>query len=182
MEIGREHIKKLTLPNDFYTGDWGFRVQQDWNRFIFGWTKYWNEVLRPNDSLDPNLVKALIASESSFVNQSVRRINGGKDRVRGLMQMTDSSVKVLRDGRGEIKDHYINIDLDDLMEPEISICGGIRWLFHKRKLAESKEGAEVSWDRVVEYYKGLAKRPKSERDRVMESFRQRYRDTLKSKE
>ncbi len=33
---------------------------------IAGWTKYWNDVLSPTELLDPNLVKALIASESSF--------------------------------------------------------------------------------------------------------------------
>jgi hypothetical protein len=34
--------------------------------FIAGWTQYWNKVLKPDTPLDPNLVKALIASESGF--------------------------------------------------------------------------------------------------------------------
>lgn len=33
---------------------------------IAGWTTYWNDVLAPDERLDPNLVKALIATESGF--------------------------------------------------------------------------------------------------------------------
>jgi hypothetical protein len=32
--------------------------------------KYWNEVLKPETPLDPNLVKALIATESAFEKNS----------------------------------------------------------------------------------------------------------------
>lgn len=179
LEIGHRHISDLLLPDSFYRGFWNFESHDEWNKFIFGWTLYWNEVLKPATHLDPNLVKALIASESSFKNQPVRRILRGKDRVRGLMQITDSTAKSLKNERGEIKENYINIDLQDLMEPEVSICAGIRWLFQKRKLAESKEGSTVSWDRVIEYYKGITNLPKSDRDRVMENFRQKYLETVK---
>ncbi|MBP5296620.1 MAG: lytic transglycosylase domain-containing protein [Bacteriovoracaceae bacterium] len=42
---------------------------QDSDRYdyeIAFWTKYWNQVFKTNPPLEPNLVKALIASESSF--------------------------------------------------------------------------------------------------------------------
>jgi hypothetical protein len=45
----------------------------DFDKEILGWTKYWNEVLLTfykeddmSEPLDPNIVKALIASESGF--------------------------------------------------------------------------------------------------------------------
>ena len=33
---------------------------------IRGWVRYWNEIFQPKNPLDPNLVKALMATESSF--------------------------------------------------------------------------------------------------------------------
>lgn len=36
-----------------------------YDMLIRGWTRYWNDVLQPRDLLDPDLVKALIGTESS---------------------------------------------------------------------------------------------------------------------
>ena len=45
----------------------GFKKNgNSYDDLIAGWTQYWNEVLQPITPLDPNTVKALIASESSF--------------------------------------------------------------------------------------------------------------------
>ena len=40
--------------------------ENDYDQLITGWVKYWNEVLKTKIPLDPNFVKALMASESSF--------------------------------------------------------------------------------------------------------------------
>ena len=43
-----------------------FKNGSKYDDFIAGWVQYWNEVLKPEPSLDPNIVKALIASEPRF--------------------------------------------------------------------------------------------------------------------
>lgn len=47
----------------------GLKFEEKGNQYddqIAGWTKYWNDVLSPDQPLDPNVVKALIATESGF--------------------------------------------------------------------------------------------------------------------
>ena len=59
------HFGSLTdLPTDHVLSK--FSREAMFDAFIAGWTKYWNEVLRPGEPLDVNFVKALIATESSF--------------------------------------------------------------------------------------------------------------------
>ncbi len=38
----------------------------EFDDLIAGWTQYWNEMFKPDEPLDPNLIKALIKSESTF--------------------------------------------------------------------------------------------------------------------
>jgi len=82
----------------------GYENGNKYDLLIRGWVKYWNEVFKLSDSLDPDLVKALIATESSFV--MTKRPPRGT--VRGLMQITKQTVKILKNEKGELKDHYVN--------------------------------------------------------------------------
>ncbi|MBI3018341.1 MAG: hypothetical protein HYY61_00380 [Deltaproteobacteria bacterium] len=63
-KIAEEYFGKLkgSPRND----DLNYPQGNKFDHLIRGWTKYWNEVLKPSESLDPDLVKALIATESSF--------------------------------------------------------------------------------------------------------------------
>lgn len=108
------------------------------DHFIVGWTQYWNDVLKPEDPLDPDLVKALIASESSF-NPNAWNHKKGPGRARGLMQVTDQSLRYLTDEYDELKDHYLNLSEDDALDPNMDICAGVRWLFRKKELMENKK-------------------------------------------
>jgi len=58
--ISNNHFSGL---EEMLTGDnLGYKyLGNRYDSLIDGWTKYWNEVLDPNEKLDPNLVKALIA-------------------------------------------------------------------------------------------------------------------------
>ena len=42
-----------------------------YDELIAGWVQYWNDVLGPSEPLEPNLIKALIASESGFNPKSL---------------------------------------------------------------------------------------------------------------
>lgn len=72
-EIANKHFTDLVgapTPDDL-----GFKHGNDFDSLIRGWTKYWNEVLNPKELLDPNIVKALIATESGFRPDSEGRKN-----------------------------------------------------------------------------------------------------------
>lgn len=150
-----------------------------YDSLIRGWTKYWNEVLKSKPSLDPNLVKALIASESGFDSKSDNK-KKGKGRARGLMQVTDETLEILAKEKGELKDHLINVDQEDIYDPNFNICAGIRWLFHKRNLVSAKLGRKATWEEAVAGYKhyleGYLKNPNY---RGMKKFRKYYQRLVK---
>ena len=101
---------------------------------IRGWTKYWNEVFKPDILLDPDIVKALIASESAFKLNPKEMPAGKAGMTHGLFQLTDQAIKALANPKGELTDYLVMIDKKDILDPSIIICAGIRWLFQKRKL------------------------------------------------
>ena len=150
-EIANLHFRGLKdqpcpLPLKFKNGS-------QFDDFVAGWVQYWNEVLKPNQPLDPNLVKALIASESGF-KATMLNNKSYSDSARGLMQITNETRKILGDEDGELKDHFITATKTDLNDPGINICAGVRWLFRKRDLASFRLKREATWVEAAEVYKG----------------------------
>lgn len=135
----------------------GFEEGNKYDHFIRGWTKYWNDIFKPSVPLDPNLVKALIGSESSFNTNPKPQNAGAAGKARGLIQLTDQALKVLSMPNNEIKDHYVKISLNDTADPNRSIAAGIRWLFHKKRLASGKLGREATWEEGIAEYKAYSK-------------------------
>ena len=140
--IAEEHFSGLAgLPK---ADDLGFGSRGNaFDAVIRGWTQYWNEVLKPTVALDPDLIKALIASESGFnTNSGIKR---RRKSAKGLMQLTSQTTESLRNEHGELKDHFVNIPKADLGDPNLNIAGGIRWLFIKLETASSKLGRAATW-------------------------------------
>jgi hypothetical protein len=135
-----------------------FENGNKYDHLIRGWTKYWNDVLRPEIPLDPNLVKALIGSESSFNPNPKPQNAGAAGKARGLIQLTDQAVKALSKPNNEIKDHYVKISKEDTADPNMSIAAGVRWLFHKKRLASGKLGREATWEEAIAEYKAYTKK------------------------
>ena len=108
LEIGERQFGALTKKRPCPI-KLGFR--QNGNRYdklIAGWVQYWNDILKPRDPLDSNLVKALVASESGFdPKQLADRKN--PNSARGLIQITNKTRKILGDEKGEIRDHYLTV-------------------------------------------------------------------------
>lgn len=174
LKIASEKFSGLSGPPK--ADDLGFK--RNGNRYddlIRGWTYFWNDILKPDTPLDPNLVKALIASESGF-NPSPKV---GPGKARGLMQITDTSRKILENARGELKDHLIHIDQKDITDPNFNIAAGIRWLFHKKDLATSKLGRPASWEEAVTNYKSLLEKKDKRSIQLMNRFRDYYKNLLK---
>jgi hypothetical protein len=160
----------------------GFPNGDQFDDLIWGWTVYWNEILKPETPLDPNLIKALVASESSF-NPAAKALAGKGNFARGLLQVTDETRLILRDERGELKDHYVNISDKDAYNSNLNICAGVRWLFQKRLLASVRLKRQATWEEAVDEYKAfLSKRLRGQKyNKVpMEKFKQ-YAERLTQK-
>lgn len=133
----------------------------EFDKLIRGWAQYWNTVFEAKDLLDPNLVKALIASESSFKPDTINHKNPPKiGPARGLMQLTDETLKILYGHEIELRDHFIYLSHVEAMSPSANICAGIRWLFQKKEGAKARyakidPNRVVTWDDAVAEYKGV---------------------------
>jgi hypothetical protein len=167
-EIANQHFSNLSsklCPLELEFGEAGTKYDD----LIAGWTKYWNDVLYPEDPLDLNLVKALIATESSF-NPTVLADRKNPKSARGLMQITDGSRVILGNEKGELKNHYILAKLDDLNDPIINICAGIRWLFRKRQIASEILKCQATWEETVYEFKGCRTVTKEQAKKLMDKF------------
>jgi len=154
-EIAKEHFSKVknrpcSLPLKFGASG------NAYDELIAGWVQYWNDVLQPDVPLAPDLFKALVASESGFKSDALANKKNPKS-ARGLTQITDETRKILGDEKGELKDHYITATREEMNDPNINICAGVRWLFHKRYLASSKLGRSATWEEAVAEYKSIRK-------------------------
>lgn len=116
------------------------------------WCDYFNKKFNTNPPLEPNLIKALIASESDFVK------NPKNPKATGITQITNETLNALQDPDGEVNDFIIkNIRKKDLKNPDIAIPMAIRWLSRKKRLAEGKLGRTASAEEIILEYKGLLK-------------------------
>lgn len=137
--------------------------------YIAVWCDYFNQNMNLNTKIDPDMVKALMASESSF-NQLAKNKNA-----RGLTQITKDTLKILQDLKGESKDFvFKDIKQKDLYDPNVSIALGVRWLVQKQKLAASKLKRAPTPDEVVMIYKGILKDKSATAERIMKDYREFY--------
>jgi hypothetical protein len=104
-----------------------FDDESKYDQLIRGWSEYWNDIFKLSDPLDPNLVKALIATESSFKIKPE-----GATNAYGLMQVREDTLGYLSGKKRELKNYLIRISKNELLDPSANICAGIRWLFRKK--------------------------------------------------
>ena len=71
------------------------------------------------------------------------------------MQVTDGTLKLLSEKSSELKDHFVNLDREDMEDPNLAICAGVRWLFRKKEIADARSKTSVndSWRNAVLLYK-----------------------------
>lgn len=128
-----------------------FKDADKFDDLIRGWVGYWNEVFKLQDPLDPNLVKALIATESSFDPQAKN------SDAHGLMQVMESTHHILNNHKGELKNYLIDVPIKNLVDPSANICMGVRWLFRKKQTASARLRREVAWMETIADYKSYLK-------------------------
>ncbi|HVE44765.1 MAG TPA: transglycosylase SLT domain-containing protein [Gammaproteobacteria bacterium] len=160
-----------------------FTHADEFDSQIRGWVLYWNQVFNAKDPLDPNLVKALIASESSFNSETEIRTLNGTGVAHGLMQLTDDTLDAISGRKVDLKDSFVQITPQEAMDPTANICAGVRWLFMKyaiarERITNAKLDREATWDDAVAEYKGILKsiiESKNSNTKEMIIFRNFYR-------
>jgi len=169
------NLKKKPCPLDLRYPDKG----NMYDDLIAGWVQYWNDILEPDELLNPNLVKALIASESGF-EPTLLAEKRNSNSARGLTQITNDTRKLLGGYHGDLKDHLIMVTKEELNDPSVNICAGVRWLFEKRRLASIHLKKGASWVETVWEYKGVKRaKTKEEADGIKDIFNKFYEELQK---
>jgi hypothetical protein len=158
----------------------GYPNENRYDLLIAGWTKFWNETLNPSRPVTPDFIKVLIATETSFRDLPDTPSKAGA--ARGPIQITESTRRILQDENGELKNHLIRITIEETRDPEVNISVGIRWLYHKRKLLETRIKRDATWEEAAAEYKGIfgdiGKNPTT--DRIMNDL-YHYHDRIKER-
>jgi len=156
-----------------HSSDMGFKGRGDkYDDLIAGWTAYWNAVFEKDPPLSPDLVKLLIATESSF---RPKVFNRGQEKkvgiARGLGQITEETWKLLRSPK-EIKDHYLELSFEQLDDPNLNIAALVRWIIRKRETAKKSLRKNPTPRQILLEYKGIRKQnPKHPKvKRIIEDF------------
>jgi hypothetical protein len=154
-----------------------YKNSDTFDQIIAIWCDYFNQKfppVPPDAPLDPDVVKALLASESSFLTDPP-----GNSKATGIAQITAETLRVLQDPDGEAKEHlFKEISKRDLKDPAIAIALATRWLFRKRETARSKLKRWPSTEELILEYKGLLESKTPYKQRALTKFREDY-GTLK---
>lgn len=154
--------KKLVFPN-----------ADKFDDLIAVWVDYFNNKFGLNPKIDPDMIKALMATESGFKPDAKNK------NALGIMQITKSTLKIIQNLKGEVKEFvFKEINQNDLKNPSIAIPMAVRWLVQKQKLAAHKLKRAPTSDEIIMEYKGILKDKSEKAKEIMKDFRNYY-DELK---
>ncbi len=152
-----------------------YKNADKYDEVIAVWTDYFNKKFKAKPPLDPDVVKALIASESGF------RADPSENKTAiGITQITKDTLKIMQDPNGETKDFiFRDIRQKDLKNSNIAIPMGVRWLFRKRETAMNQLKRSPDHEELILEYKGLLKSKTKQKDKALKNFRENYADLKK---
>ena len=155
---------KLSLPNE-----------DEYDEYIAVWVHYFNKKLNLKTEIDPDMIKALIASESTFKPSATNKT------ATGLTQVTTATLKILQDLGGESKEFvFKDIRKKDLTDPNVAIALGIRWIAYKKQYADKILKRPATSDEVIQFYKGILNDDSKRAGIIMKNYR-RFYEHLKKK-
>jgi hypothetical protein len=165
---------KIAYPSDGKIVD--HKNADKYDDLIAFWTDYFNNKFNMKTPLDPDIFKALLASESGF------RIDPEENnKAFGIAQITKQTLRIIQDSKGEAKEFiFSSIRQKDLKNPSIAIPMGLRWLMYKSQRAAAKLDRPPTHEEIILEYKGLLKSKSKYKDRALESYR-KYYGLLKNK-
>lgn len=116
----------------------------EYDQLIQFWLDYWvSEGIEFPKDLDPLIVKAMIAIESTFNPSAATKAKNST--AAGLMQVTDQSLRVLggfpdKKDWIEMRKHLLHVEKVDKLDPVINVALGTRLLGHKwSQIRDSKK-------------------------------------------
>ncbi len=159
--------KNLRLPTP---DSLGHKAGNNYDETIAVWVDYFNKKFSADPPLDPDVVKALIASESGFDSDP----SGNKVAI-GIAQITKETLEVLQDPEGESQNFIFDkIRQKDLRNPDVAIPLAVRWLFRKKETAVKKLKREPTIEELILEYKGLLKSKTGFKTSAISNFRKNY--------
>ncbi len=174
-EIFKNHKRKgILYPTPGKISE--YKTADKYDELIAIWIDYFNNKLKADPLLNPDVFKALLASESGF------RLHTPENKIAfGIAQITKQTWEILQDPKGEATEFIFNdIRQKDLRDPNIAIPMGVRWLMYKSKRATAKLGRQPTHEEIILEYKGLLKSKSKYKEKALEIFR-KYYGQLKSK-
>jgi hypothetical protein len=171
--LDRDEIESIFKDYDrkklIYPGKLKVKGSEKYDELIAVWTDYFNKKLNADPPLDPDMVKALIQSESDFIE------NPKNLKATGIIQITPETFQILQDSRGEVKEFiFKDIRKKDLRDPAINIPMGIRRLYRKKRLADGKLGRAATNEDIILEYKGLLKSKSEYKESALTKYRKAY--------
>lgn len=101
-----------------------------YDEYIQFWLQYWQSKGLIGESVDPLLVKAIIAVESSFREAVITAMPNSS--ATGLMQILKTTMRILAGKLGrEVRKFNIEITQEEAREANVNIAAGTRWLIYK---------------------------------------------------
>jgi hypothetical protein len=162
-------FKNYDRKNIKYPGKLEIKSSEKYDDIIAVWTDYFNKKFKADPPLDPDMVKALIESESDFVESPKN------PKATGIIQITPDTFEHLQDPDGEVKEFiFKDIRKKDLKDPAINIPMGIRWLYRKKRLADGKLGRAANHEDIILEYKGLLKSKSDYKEAALKKYRKSY--------
>ncbi len=153
-----------------------YKRADKYDEVIAVWTDYFNKKFNADPPLDPDVVKALIASESSFNPDPL----GNRKIALGIAQITKKTLKILKDPKGETKEFiFKDVRQKDLKDPNISIPMAIRWLHRKKETATNKLKRAPNHEEIILEYKGLIKSNSDYKKAGLKKYREDYGELKK---
>lgn len=168
-----EIFQKTNLKADGHDLGFGERGTK-FDHIINGVVAYWNEMLKPSEPLHPNIVKTLIATESSFLVDPP--VLNKKHKAIGIMQLLPETIKYLKPTGKQLRDHFVVISEHDAKDPVVNIFAGTRWLFKKRDLL-IRRNKNATWLDVLSEYKGISAQKNPTANKIRENI-QKYFNML----
>lgn len=147
-----------------------YKRADGYDDLIAVWTDYFNKAYDITPPLHPNVLKALLGSESGFDPDPKQN-----KLAFGIAQITKKTLAVLQDPKGEAKDFiFTKIRQKDLKVPMVAIALAARWLIRKRATATSKLGRAPDVEELILEYKGLLKSKTIFKNDALKNFRDKY--------
>jgi hypothetical protein len=148
-----------------------YKNADKFDEIIAVWTDFFNKKFNANPPLDPDVVKALISSESDFNPNPL----GNRKIAIGIAQITKKTLKILQDPKGETKEFiFKDIRQKDLKGPNISIPMAVLWLHRKKETAASKLKSVPNHEEIILEYKGLLKSDSDYKRAGLKKYREAY--------